>query len=301
VVQWLFGLLSGWSDTVWLFKGVFLAADVGVCVLLVRRFGRVAALVYAWNPLVIYNIAGGGHFDALFILAITAAWLVFPQSREDAHGAPAAARYRWSALLLGVSIGIKWVSAPLVAFLCLRAMRDRRFSLGMECAILAVLPTLLGLWAAGLWMPFQDLVPKDFALYARSAEFIPRLVASVWEESSRMNWIFILPLGLATLALVWRCRSWTAMAEGFFFSLFILSPAVHAWYFLWIIPFAAATRNWGTRLVSITAFTYFILQERTATYVEEAPNPWVLTPLETAFLWGPFVAGFTWTWWRRCR
>lgn len=296
VTQILFRGFSVVSDTVSFYKAVFLLADIGVCLLLARRFGRVAALLYAWNPLVIYNLAGGAHFDGLFILFLTAAWLVFSASSE-----PRPWRFRLSALLLGMSIGIKWVSAPFLAFLCLQAWRRRQWSLGIQCGLLALLPVALSFIIMRCPVSPAELAPRDFALYARSAELIPRVVGLFWEESRRMNWIFVPPLAVATLVLVWRCRRLVSMGEGFFFTLLVLSPAVHAWYFLWLVPFAVATRNWGTRWVSISGFTYFILQERTALNTDPDVNPWVLTPMESFFLWGPFVAGFCWTRWKEAR
>jgi len=81
---------------------------------------------------------------------------------------------------------------------------------------------------------------------------------------------------------------------GFFVSLLIISPIIHAWYFTWMIPFAIGTKNWGVRLVSISAFVYFALPYRQAL----GDRNWNLTDTETWLLWLPFILGCGWSLWR---
>ena len=76
IAQLWFRLLAAIAPSVLLFKSTFVAADLGICWLLSRRFGHLATLSYAWNPLVIYSFAGGGHYDSLFLLPLVAAWLL---------------------------------------------------------------------------------------------------------------------------------------------------------------------------------------------------------------------------------
>ena len=73
---WAISLLS---SSVYLFKLGFVAADLGICALLGRRFGYGATLIYAWNPLVIYCFAGGAHYDSWFLFPLVMAWLWWEQ------------------------------------------------------------------------------------------------------------------------------------------------------------------------------------------------------------------------------
>lgn len=79
--------------------------------------------------------------------------------------------------------------------------------------------------------------------------------------------------------------------EGYLVGLLLLSPIVHGWYFTWLVPFAVATRNWGTRLVSLSAFVYFALPHRIAL----GDSSWFLTGTERWSLWLPFILGLLWT------
>ncbi len=77
---WAISLLS---SSVYLFKLGFVAADLGICALLGRRFGYGATLLYAWNPLVIYCFAGGAHYDSWFLFPLVMAWLWWDGQRNS--------------------------------------------------------------------------------------------------------------------------------------------------------------------------------------------------------------------------
>ena len=64
LAEWSFAALAVVSPSVFFFKIVFAAADLLTGALLWLRHGGQAALLYLWNPLVIYAFAGGGHSTA---------------------------------------------------------------------------------------------------------------------------------------------------------------------------------------------------------------------------------------------
>ena len=70
-------------------------------------------------------------------------------------------------------------------------------------------------------------------------------------------------------------------------TLLAISPIIHAWYFTWLIPFAVTTRHLGIRLVSISAFVYFVLPYRQGL----GHLNWNLTDTERVLLWLPFIIG----------
>ncbi len=310
VAQLGFRLLAAISPSVLLFKLSFVAADLGICYLLSRRFGDRATLLYAWNPLVIYSFAGGAHYDSWFLLPLVAAWLAAEQVEKSSQSSFGAAlqqtvgdvKQRWqatkSAFLLGVSIAVKWMSLPVLAFL---VWRYRRRSWVLTLVVAGLLPLALAI------LPFChsgscSVLPinSDFVTYGRSIALISPVVDALWPRSLQPgwlqptwfvqgppNWIYALPLGLMVLWGMARWRSLGRFTERYLIVLMLLSPIIHAWYFTWLVPFAVASRNWGTRLVSLSAFIYFALPYQLATDV----GGWTLSIAQRCWLWGPFLLG----------
>ncbi|NET06766.1 MAG: glycosyl transferase family 2 [Symploca sp. SIO2B6] len=344
VTQLGFRVLATVTPSVWLFKAAFILADLLTCWLLSRRFTYQQAIVYAWNPLIIYSFAGGAHYDSWFILPLVAAWLVFDYSGkalrrrgegEMGRGGDGEKELSFreqfgikSALLLGISVAVKWMSLPILGFLTWRAFLEMKPSGNQSSNLLfqrerergregeeeknlsvreqlvvntkrAVVVLTLGflplaISAIGFCNSGEcPLIPTGsvFVSHGRSAELIPYLVSLYWEPSRWANWIYLFPLGLAGIWLLWRARSFLQFAQWYFFALVTLSPIVHAWYFTWLVPFAVATGNLGVRLVSISAFVYFVLQHRAAL----GNYDWDLTRQERLWLWLPFVLGWLWT------
>jgi hypothetical protein len=86
------------------------------------------------------------------------------------------------------------------------------------------------------------------------------------------------------LGLMVRSTTLGQFAEGYWLGLLTLTPIVHFWYFTWMVPFAVPSQNWGVRLVSLSAFVYFVLPSR-------LPD-WRLTLAERLVLWLPLVLGW---------
>ncbi|NJM96163.1 MAG: glycosyltransferase family 2 protein [Phormidesmis sp. RL_2_1] len=175
-----FRLLASISLVPWLFKLAFVAADLAICQLLSQRFGHRLTLLYAWNPLIIYSFAGGGHYDSWFLLPLVAAWLLGEQPDNghlcDRPPTHEPARFTlWQAIgsawCLGLSIAIKWMSLPVLAFWLWYSRR--------QGWLLVLLAGLLPLGLATL--PFCDwaslscpVIPlgSDFVTQGRSAALL---------------------------------------------------------------------------------------------------------------------------------
>jgi hypothetical protein len=290
LTQFGFRLLATVSPNLYLFKLAFIVPDLLVCWLLSRRFGNAASALYAWNPMIIYAFAGGAHYDSWFILPLVVAWL-------EAEGKNTSTRplgWLWSALWVGVSMAVKWVSLPLVAFFIGRSLRQRNLWQGVWIGLVSLLPMVL------FALPFCSLkacplIPTEsvFVSYGRSAEFLPHFLALVWPPSLKANWIFGVPLVLYVLWLGLRTRRFQPFAEAYWFGLLLLTPIVHFWYLTWMVPFAVPSQNWGVRWVSLSAFIYFVLPSR-------VPD-WRLTEPERLLLWLPFVVGWLWSAWQMTR
>lgn len=298
VTQFGFRTLASIWLSVPLFKTAFIAADLAVCWLLSRRFGERATLLYAWNPLVLYSFAGGGHYDSWFVLPLVMAWLWFDRPNtlmlgdaKPAHSLPPLT-YLGSALWVGISIAVKWVSLPVLAFLVWHALRRGRIGIALLSGIAGLLPVIIAA------IPFCSLTScpliqfgSSFVVTGRCAELIPYIVEQVWEPSRWANWLYGFPLALVVVWLLLRANSFHKFTEWYLIGLMVISPIIHFWYLSWLMPFLVLSRNLGIRLISLSAYVYFTLL-----YMSAAGDySWILPEAQRHVLWWPFVLGVAWS------
>lgn len=293
ITQLGFRLLATLSPNLYLFKLAFTLADLLICWLLSRRFGFAQSALYAWNPMIIYTFAGGAHFDSWFILPLVAAWLVVDPTPHSHNPHTPLKRnllppWFWSALLVGISVAVKWVSLPILVFLVWQSLRQFKLKQAAGVGLIGLLPTAIAA------LPFCHanscpLIPTQsvFVTYGRSAEFIPHFVAQIWPASLQANWLYSFPLALFVGWLLLRATKFGQFAQSYWFGLLTITPIVHFWYFTWLVPFAVPSQNLGVRLASLSAFVYFVLPSR-------LPD-WRLTDPERLLMWLPFILG--WLWW----
>ena len=274
------GLAAISPNVIW-FKSSFAIADLLICWLLTKKFTYLQTTFYAWNPLIIYSFAGGGHYDSWFILPLVAAWILSnKQNIRSSILVP---------LFVGISVAVKWISLPILLFLSWTNLLRINLKTVVMILLLGVLPLCVSALAfCSLDRCYLIPIGSTFVIHGRSAEFLPHLLAQIWHGSTKTNSIFAIALGLTTSFLLLKSRSLQQFILNFFTALLVISPIVHGWYFTWIIPFAVETKNWGVRLVSLSAFVYFVLPYRQAL----GDRHWNLTEIETLLLWLPFVVGY---------
>jgi len=144
-----------------MFKLAFVAADLGVVWLLRRMLverGQPAhrAWWYAWNPLVIYAFAGGGHFDSLMLVCGVASLLCLLRGRDG-----------WSVLLLAAAISCKLAFIVALPFYVV-ASRRKAWSLALLGAVIAGALWLVNRTSAHSWVEGQHFI-KSAALYGAGA------------------------------------------------------------------------------------------------------------------------------------
>ncbi len=304
LTQWGFRFLSAITPSVLLFKSTFIAADLGACWLLARKFGHSKALLYAWNPVILYAFAGGGHYDSWMVLPMVAAWVAWDKNKPY-----------WSALFIGIGGAIKWISFPLLLFIAYSKLRENRpnkehrtdsnnqsfnqslLPLNIKGALI-----ILGLGFLPFILTGLSFCNGDFCIFAptqsafvshvRSSQFIPYVVSSIFPATAApgTNKFYVIPMAIAILFLLHYCRKFSTFAESYLFCILIFSPIIHLWYFTWIIPFSIPSQNIGTRLISLSAFMYFILQINTL-----IEGTWTFNLWERLLMWLPFFFGFIWT------
>lgn len=280
-------------------KILLAAADLAGCWLLVgvaRRLGvpEGRAVWYAWNPLVVLEVAGMGHVDALAVALTIAA---------------VAALYRGRAALSGLAAGAGVLAklGPLAALpLWWRGHRHRTVFLAAALALVVagVVPVLVA--AHG--------VPSGLVRYGVSWEFNGPLYEPLWRvidgagvadaikgglddlKARHGNhelwnrfypWVYPqllakLLLGggmLAALFLAWRERRPAVATGKLFAGLLLCSATVYPWYLLWILPWAALVRHRAWLALSVTVLACYVPQHR-----ESELFPWIF-----AAVWLPFA------------
>lgn len=231
--EYLFGL-AYWlaPGQLWPLKLLLTAIDLGLILLLLRFATPSKALLYAWNPLVIKEIAFTAHPDGLIPALLLAGWLLARNGRLGFAGL---------ALAVGVSAKLStWLMVPFFGL----ALRRRGWLAFAAGYFLLYLPFL---WqGATEWYGLK--------LFAQRFEFNSALYALVrlWlpEEWTKR---FLGGLILVAAGAYWMHFKRTKNLElprgdWLFGGLLLVSPVINPWYLLWLLPFA-------TVYPSITAWT----------------------------------------------
>ena len=235
----------------------------------------VAVLLFAWNPLALFELIASGHNDGL-MLTLTLSGLLLAFSRSTLLGSAVV----WTAAL------VKWVPAVSVMYLIsfsinvLPAWQMRARWLAGLTAILAVLTLLL----FGPWIDARDITALSASLNAGGERYVNALVdlPTAWLASHLVDrggtdvsasqaavraWTF----GFARVLLLlyalfewWRARAdprgvLRASVRLLLVALLFAVTQVLAWYFTWPLALAAPL-GWSSNLARlVVAYTVLYL------------------------------------------
>lgn len=218
-------------DSVFALKAVLCLAEAVALVVLLRLLGTLGAppgrlTIYAWSPLVLVEVWGSAHLDALVILMVVAAALASARGRDGV-----------AAVWLGAGTLLKLYPAILLLLL---PGRRRPAVAALFAGTIAAGTVLTG--GVGRW-PFGPI-----ARYVADEYFNPGLVRSVVNEprlalAATVAWVLFLAWRMPSGTLAARA---TPMIAGFV----ALASNVFPWYALWLVPFLAVTPS-----VPLIAFT----------------------------------------------
>ena len=238
-------------------KTTLVLADLGTWIVLamaLRAAGRPIAESVVWglSPLPIVEIAREGHADSLSAFGLALGIYGFARARPPIGYAgwalaalaklnglialPAAVRTTrrglWAAAVLVPLVAVPYLFAGETASAGLAAYASRwRAGDGAFSVILAASGALLG----GEWARFESIGPGH-AITVTRHQLARVLVAGLF--------------GLASLAVLFRSASIDkvpARAGLLLLLLLLLSPTLHPWYVLWLLPFAACARAFEGR------------------------------------------------------
>lgn len=265
--------------SVFLWKGLLALLDLATCWLVLRllvHFGRPPAevLLYAWNPLVIKEIAASGHVDGALVLLLV---LGFERliARRGAAGTLAT---------LGAA-AVKLVSLPLLPLVLRRA--------GWAATAPMLLAVAAVAWFADTWARLGvhlTAFAVDWEFNAGPWAAVRALARSCGAADpeavarAMTGGLFVALVGLLTQRVA--PRDDRGLLRAFFLVLAaaaLLGPAVMPWYLLWALPFAVTlgVRSWVV-LGALSFGTYWVY----ATNAE--PRGWIALEYGVFTAWALF-------------
>ena len=279
--QLVFAALASIGPSILLFKSAWLLADLATGWLvwrLARRGdgrGRTALLLYLWSPLVVLEVAWSGHMEPLGILPMMAAVLL-ADAAASRDGGGAGASGRWSGLALGAGVAVKF--APVLALPALA----RRRGLAVAAIALAV-PLLLYL----VYAPAGTRLFAGLETYGEQWEFNPGLFRLL-SRAADGPWAPRIAAGgiVAGIAGVAAWRRWTLERALLWTigSALVLSPTLHPWYSLWILPLAVV--RGGAAWIVLTGLLFLSYWGRDAYH---ATGVWTQPGWLGWLVWAPFL------------
>ena len=276
VLQVVFAAAAFVSPSVLGFKLVFLLMDLGAVVFLyfaLRKLGRSRWIVlYAWHPLPILEISGSGHSEAVGMLCLCAGlWGVVHR--------------RWFAS------GLALLFAGLVKLLPLAALPSLVKQLKFRVVWLALI-----CGAAYAAFGFSGVSPlgslNTFADKWRANDFLFRLLAGGSADEAQVDQAKV--IAAACVFVVWlislvRYKHWPWVYSWTVAAAFLLSPVLHPWYLLWLLPVGILLKQpafllWtGTVVLSYTALPGYL---ESGVWAESTLWKWIqYTPVLLAIPW----------------
>ena len=274
LTEFAFRLGASLGHTLTAQKLVFVSAELVtftclLFLLLKRRMNPLWVVAYAWHPLVILEIAGSGHNDALGVAML---WL----------GIAGWEARSW----LGVTFG--WSAAFLSKFLSVIMMpwwwcrRESRRWLGV-CAILSAAPLLLHPTAVTALRESLSAMTTRFESNASLYLVLAWMVGSA-------SLARVLAVGVGVAFLLWwahRQADPTRYLLGALSVAALLSPVLHPWYLVWLIPCLCFYRP-----APVVALTGFVVLAYTVWPGRLADGRWVIPVWAHALEYAPvFLLG----------
>jgi hypothetical protein len=255
---------------IWLLLSLCLPADG-------RRGNRLTAFaLFAWNPVMLFELVGNGHNDGLMITLMLAAFvaLAIPSASGNLHWLAAGA-------LLTLSILVKYATLPLGiigAFVWAEQLPSWRkraaWLFGAALVAAAIVVVIFQPWYAGpatvtpLWNEFAG----NFNDHDRSTHWlVQRMLGLPTESSVWLDRISVILFGVYVLWELWRSIKVSrtdvvlgiaqAAARMYLVALLFVASQVHTWYFVWplaLVPLLG-WRHALTRIIVLYALGGFLL------------------------------------------
>ena len=233
------------------------------------------ALVYFWNPLVIVEGAGQGHIDSVAVSLLVVA-LLYVRLHGYGRAAAALALSALTKLLPVLMLPAFWRWAA-------KAEADGKSTVSAMFSTRAILvPVVFTFVFAAGYLPFADAgwgVWGSLGTYATTWEFNAPLYslmryAGLGGEGSR--WLLVGVL-LASVVAISVSSMPPVQAAYYIVGIFlVLTPTLHPWYVVWIVPFLCfyGNRGWiATSGLIVLGYAVLIAYRESGDWSEP---PWVV-------------------------
>jgi len=246
----------GLSGALWTLKGLTGAAALG-CVALVWRCAKLvgvspvaAAILLGLNPVFLVLAVAGAHNDVLALFMLMVAVTFVLGNRAVLGGAA-----------LVASIAIKATAGLVLPFMVVGSRRRWQVIAGAAAA-----GAVIGLVGFAL---FGTALKESLNLAARHRDYycdqsVPLHVAQLFGLNPRAGHVRLAAevVGLIAIAglLIWTAvrRDWLTGSGWANFAVLVTTTFMLAWYTIWVLPFAALTRDRRLRYAALALGSFVV-------------------------------------------
>lgn len=276
LMQVFFAAVTSVSSSVLAMKTALVLAELGMVVLLFAMLSRLgsdplSAVVYAWSPLAVVEVAGSGHNDVLAVWLLLGALWALHRSHDVVS----------MALLAGSGLGkvLGFALAPLFV----RAVRPRAF-----LAMAGVTLALAWPYREAGALAFRGL--REYGLRWRGNDSL--FHGLVWltgseNDAKLVAGSILVALVLTLVAIGAQPLRACHVTIG---AVLLLTATVHPWYLIWIVPFLCFYPSPAWMYLTLgVALSYH------SAYLSEPGRPWEDLLWVKVLEYGPFFALAAWS------
>jgi hypothetical protein len=258
VAQMLFYVVTAISPTVTFMKAVMMLFEgitVAALLALLKELGKrpTQVLLYAWCPLLVWEVAASGHLDSAAMAFIALAILARLRRKPVATG-----------IFLGIAVMMKFYPLVLLPALWWRDDNSNGSAWKMPTALVGVIAFGYACYAGVGMRVFGFLggYAKEEGLETGARYFLldlTRKVPGLQDLPTAAFLVFCVIVFAALIVWSWKRASQPASAPDAFlapafalaFALMLLFSPHYAWYVIWLVPFF-------TVLPNLPALTYLM-------------------------------------------
>jgi alpha-1,6-mannosyltransferase len=267
------------------------------------------AIVFAWNPLVIFESAHSGHLEAVYLLFLAVGLLAWTHKQSVLTGTA-----------LGLATMVKFYPILLLpAFFVLspetrisnelndswkrfswrvgRLMNTRNVALLLGCAV-AIIVVYLPYWNAGgnLFAFVRGYIEEEGFVHSGARYFFLELIRRIFPVPTTVFVIFgfVLMTGVALRQLIKEKHDSSDVAQSsvvLIGTYLLLTTPRYAWYYVWLVPFLCFVSAVGWLYLSAASVLLYLVWYTPLVY-PEIPG-WlgisIYVPVLVWLLWGRYI------------